>query len=246
MSSGNYAVFVNGFRVNQETWDNALQTDGKRDEVFVEARVGHVRNAAPILNQSRRTATIGDTNWKIGRIKGGSASSKGGLRSGDEFPKAEPWARANGASPNGLPMKLWQGTLVEGQDVLTVIPSIIEDDEGGVDMYSSLVAWGANAVNTLAPSLQQLLGPGASPYVAAAQAGLQVLSSLPVGKNGNRPIGIQGGVYNPQILTLDYRLAEAVVGTDLGKGPGVVEFTYTDSTDIGAGSYSLYLQVERA
>jgi hypothetical protein len=75
---------------------------------------------------------------------------------------------------------------------------------------------------------------------------LASLSSV-VGVKGNRPIGLQDGKLDPPVLTLDYDSAEALVDTDVeGLGPGTMQFTYEDSADIGGGSYSLYVQVERA
>jgi hypothetical protein len=247
MSSGNYAVYANGFRVNQQTWDDALQFDGKGDEVLVKSVVSLVSNGQPRPVPSPQTYTIGDTNGKVGRIRGGSLSSKGGLRSGDTFPTAEPWRRINGVSAVSLPMRLWTGTLVQGQDVLTIVPSIFEDDEGGTDLYNAFVPWALDAVNTLAPHIQGLV-PGSAPYVTATQAGLQVLASATslVGKKATRPIGMQNGRFDAPMLILDRDAAERIATTDLGKGPGVFEITYNDSSEIGAGSYTLYLSVERA
>ena len=247
--SGNYAVYVNGFTVHQQTWDDALQWDGNGDEVFIPVKVAVTTDGKAFSQPLRRTPTMGDTNGKNGRVKAGSLSNKGGLQTGDEFPTPNPYQRQVPVAPTVPPWKVWEGTLEQGRHVLTVIPAIMEDDEGGEHPFNAWVAWADQAVDTMAPSLQQLLGPEALPYLTATQAGLEVLSSLPnvVGKKGTRPIGIQNGTAEPTLLVLDHAAAERLVDSDpQGLGPGVVQFSYQDSTELGAGSYSLYLQVERA
>ncbi len=39
MSTGRYRVAINGFSVTAETWDDAFEWDGKRDEVFLSTSV---------------------------------------------------------------------------------------------------------------------------------------------------------------------------------------------------------------
>jgi len=41
-----FRVTLNGFAVNQETWDHALEVDGKRDEVYIRYDTRLINNEA--------------------------------------------------------------------------------------------------------------------------------------------------------------------------------------------------------
>jgi hypothetical protein len=248
-ATGKYKVYLNGFTVHQQTWDHAFELDGKADEVYLTVASSLISGGNPAPLTPAQTATIGDTNGKSGRIQGGSArGGRGGLVSGDSFPKAEPWARGSDPVPQSLPMLVWTGELVQDRDVLAVMPSIVESDEGGPDVYNSLVDFASQAVDILAPSILELGGAGSAPYIAATQAGLLVLRGFRTvaGQAGDRPIGMRNGTYDQPIYTLDYDKAEQQLSNGGNYGPGVTEIAFLDSPDIGAGRYSLYVQVERA
>ena len=89
---GRYRVTVNGFTVHHETKDDALQLDGKRDEVYVTVQVAVVDRTRRVrMSSTARTKVMGDVNDHNGRIRAGSASREGGIRTGDDVPGPEPW-----------------------------------------------------------------------------------------------------------------------------------------------------------
>jgi hypothetical protein len=70
-----------------------------------------------------------------------------------------------------------------------------------------------------------------------------------MGYAGDRPIGITSQTadkvgFDPKLITLDYPKAKMIAETDFGKGPGVLTFKYTDSSQF-TGDYDLYLQVRQ-
>jgi hypothetical protein len=139
---GKYRVTINGFRVNHETFDNPAEIDGKRDEIFVKARtqVFHSVGVALSPEVTIRSLTHGDVNaarWRDAtkpnfRINAGSASSMGGLMTGDGYPnKLMPWKR-NPTATEGtrtFPLLVWEGELYQDMNTAVIIPSIWEDDE---------------------------------------------------------------------------------------------------------------------
>jgi len=130
-ASGRYRVTVNGIHVNRETWDTALQTDGKGDEVFVAVDVRDLVNGTNPVGPPNTVNTLvyGDTNGFPWRIRAGSRSPQGGIRSGDNIPDGPaPWAYAGMAQQNSLPLFVWEGTLVDGRDSVLIVPSIWEQD----------------------------------------------------------------------------------------------------------------------
>ena len=143
--SGRYRVTVNGFRVNHETFDTPVETDGKRDEVFV--RVGYreysAEDAALGSERVAKTHVHGDINadrWThVGsesyRYRAGSASQLGGLRTGDGFPnQAQPWTASASPSNESFPLFVWEGYLAEGGGTVAISPAVYEDDEVGAEI----------------------------------------------------------------------------------------------------------------
>lgn len=78
-----FQIVICGWKCVKETIDHILQVDGKGDEVW-----GAVRFQEPSDANSTvvRTKTMGDVNNKPGRVQAGSRSSKGGIKTGDQFP----------------------------------------------------------------------------------------------------------------------------------------------------------------
>jgi len=71
-----------------------------------------------------------------------------------------------------------------------------------------------------------------------------------IGVSKDRPIGmiLSGGsyIFNPQVITLNYRTAEAALGPNAIQqyGPGIIALQYRDEQRL-AGDYTLYLQIEK-
>ncbi len=156
--TGRFRVTLTGFTVNGQTDDNVLETDGKGDEVFILAevaqydrytqdprtlagaavRLGYNDNlhggGNVTLRRSLVSVLMGDVNNQNNppRIQAGSASSLGGLRTGDRFPTNEPWILSSEPTADRPPMLLWEGELRRGRDLVTIVPTVWEWDGGNV------------------------------------------------------------------------------------------------------------------
>lgn len=266
---GQYRVTLNGFSVNRETWDHALEVDGKRDEVYLAVTVDDMD---PIHGQRLPTvvrstdAQYGDRNGYPTRVVAGSASAEGGLRTGDNFPST-PWIRTGSPGPTELPLLLWQGELRSGEDLVVFGPAVWEWD-GGKDMWDAWISFNQHMSELLWEDLKRRglsvnpvdLGMAAIDAVGAlATAGVAKLSLLaqPVmGQAQDRPIGTrragkdaQGRLtftFAPQLISLDLEAAEkALEGSPQGGlPPGILAVRYEDDADL-RGDYTLYLQVDR-
>jgi hypothetical protein len=113
MATGTYRVSINGFSVNSQTWDDALQWDGKGDEIYLRTKVVKLNRAGASLYESESlSATMGDTQGYAGRVQAGSLKDNGGLRTDDKFPTDAPWLQSTPPNlyRNYPPMKLWRAT----------------------------------------------------------------------------------------------------------------------------------------
>ena len=258
MPTGTYRVLINGFLVKTETWDNALQTDGKRDEVYLSTAVakltadGDIESPSEILSD-----TLGDTNGQPGRVQAGSASSRGGLRTNDKFPAPAPWRSWTAPEPppedeNYPPMMVWEGNLTDGE-VLLVTPSIWEWD-GGKDAAADWLNWGHETVAKVAPKVEEIIDTPATKLVfTILELGLDVAVSMAkpnlLGQASDRPIGMVADgdhfVFKPQVIALTQAKAEAIAQSrPAGKGKGVLALAYRDAPELH-GHYQLYMQVQK-
>lgn len=255
MPRGEFRVSINGFRVNAETWDDASQSDGKRDEVSCRTGITVASPTSGSYFTQRVSPVLGDTNQHNGRIRAGSASNKGGLRTGDTFPTSTPWARS---ALNGLdypPCSVWQGSLTRGEDVVLVTPTIWEWDPG-THFLQGWARWGADTVAKMKNRLPDLLAPG-KPVIDALSLGLDMVVTVfdpggPMGQAQSRPIGMvpdpgnaKNSIFNPYVLVLNYDNADRIAREEpSGLGRGVLSVQYEDSPD-RRGDYALYVQVDR-
>lgn len=250
MPKARYRVSINGFRCNQESYDDATQTDGKRDEVFLATSVKTVNKNGVVTFTADPTQSMvmGDTNNQNGRIQAGSAAgdwwgpSKGGIRSGDSFPPNNPWQKQGAlhSSAQYPPMFIWEGDLEKGEDVLYVLPTIWEWDIGKnfwQDFINGLqqidVRYGEKAKLIVTPAW-----PQATWVFPAISLGIETINTVfsLMGTPGTRAIGSEA-----KVLVLKYESAEFLITQDIGMGPGVISMNYVD----GIASYSIYLQVEK-
>lgn len=147
-----FRVSLIGFKVNRETWDDELERDGKRDEVYVAAQSLVYGIDGRLLSDSGalRSRVMGDPTGRPERIAAGSTpanpglfgigvSDAGGLRTGDQFPASFviPPVRARTDAP---PMLLWEGELVSrwsphsyDTNVALIVLTIWEWDSPGHD-----------------------------------------------------------------------------------------------------------------
>jgi hypothetical protein len=127
-----YRVIVEAIRATHETVDAQFSEDGRGDEIYVASLAQRFDRTNSVLVETYPTvisAVHGDvSSWPPPqRVKAGTASGYGGVRSGDAINPVlgEP---APGAA--GWPLLvLWEGDLADGRDDLVLRPVIWELDE---------------------------------------------------------------------------------------------------------------------
>jgi hypothetical protein len=250
---GRYRIVINGFTVNHETWDHALEVDGKGDEVYFSAIVQTLNKNGDQLSYSEpRTKTMGDINGFPGRVQAGSRSDKGGLKTDDTHPTSSPWLRTVPPQPDRSPWLVWEAELLEDETAVTVIPSIFEYD-GGTDAFNEWTKWGKTTLSKIKSFLGKIFGPVTDIVFEGVDLGLDIAVSMGesgiVGQAQDRPIGMkkEGEKYNfkSKVVTLTYEKAEWLIKNNpAGKGNGILELRYVDEPRL-AGDYSFYIQVEK-
>ena len=254
---GRFRVTLNGFKVNRQTNQGLLSP---WDAVTFHPAWQMV-NAAGEQPSSRphrqATSTIGSVPEN--RVQGGTATTRGGLKTGDGFPTQTPWQRTapiNGHhGPATIPPTVYfEGEIIQHTNAAYLIPTIwVANGPSDMDFVGSyqwqinhdLPALGravANIIRGPQPlRLESYLRPGDS-------MGLRISLRLALGVPQKRPIGLQPERdqfgFIPQVLVLTYDSAEFMSRTDFGKGIGVVPVRYVDPESF-AGDYTLYFQVER-
>lgn len=249
-AAARYRVTLAGFRVNRESWDTFLETDGKGDEIAISAEVLAVGADGKPAGDPRwmKSVVYGDRNNFPAREQAGSRSTLGGLKTGDNVPAVpDPWIGRGKPSEHRLPLLLWEGELRLNENAVVVAPTVWELDSDDV-----LTAAPANAVLGVTQVLRAVTPiastiPGTSAVMPAVTSATELASQAATfQKEGmNRPIGVkQGGAYSPKLVVLNVRTAEAALASRTGRGAGVIEVRYADPEDL-RGDYSLFLQVER-
>jgi len=200
-----YRISLLGFKVDRETADDPLQTDGKHDEVFVRAAVAERTPDAQLVGGivERQTLVYGDANapdWQNAsspnrRIAAGSASTLGGLMTGDGVPSASPWQRTSGTNyDNRLPLLLWEGELQQGGNQVQIAASIWETDQRP---GTGLIGFGS-----------------ASPERAAIDAAAAAARRLSVEQTGGVIMSVAAGVLAaPAVLPLLVIASPGIAGT---------------------------------
>ncbi len=255
--TGRFRVTLTGFTVNGQTDDNVLETDGKGDEVFILAevaqydrytqdprtlagaavRLGYNDNlhggGNVTLRRSLVSVLMGDVNNQNNppRIQAGSASSLGGLRTGDRFPTNEPWILSSEPTADRPPMLLWEGELRRGRDLVTIVPTVWEWDGGNVALRQQFAAE-IDRYFSYVTRTDQNRG-----YVWRGLTGVDTFGA------GDRPVGmLANGYWFPLALMLNFEVAQWTATTSPNDtGTGVVVLRYMARGE----DYSLYLKVER-
>jgi len=248
---GQYRITLNGFSVMHETWDHALQVDGKRDEVYLDGRGTEIDKFLKEGTEfSVGTDVHGDINGLPGRVQAGSASDQGGIQSGDKFPSSTPWVRSGPTSGNSFPRKMWEGPLVADSNAVAFTFGLWEFD-GGKDVYDEWVKVSKEILGMLRSNatVQKMVSEKGKTVMELADLGLSMALTLNEAEiQGNavdRPIGSTPSQYRPQLFTLNLATAERALATDYGFGPGILELPPLKDDPKYAGHYKLYLQIER-
>ncbi len=144
-ASARYRVLITGLSVVRKTADDPLHYDGIDDEVFVAAQavVLDRQTGAVLGTQATKSWTYGDIN-NPPRLQAGSASSHGGLLSGDKLPAGDPTVPVGAATSGAIPLLVFDGILADGRQDLLIFPSVWEVDHGNGTLFND---WLANVPN---------------------------------------------------------------------------------------------------
>lgn len=254
-----YEVTLEGFTVQSQTWDNLLNTDGWADEVYLHTDVRRIDPAGTELPYAGGLTSyvMGDTNGFPFRVQAGSATPRGGLKTGNEFPYPQPWARQGELRVKQPPMILWAGELKSDDEAVVITPTIWEWDGASslFNDWSQAVATNGPAIAAAVLQVVALIKggvplPGDS-IKSALETAMPAASRLEqqiIGQAGDRPIGMveedSSYVFRPKSQIITNKLAEVIQTNDVGYGLGVMEIAYVDAARL-AGHYLLYTKVTK-
>jgi hypothetical protein len=268
VTSGRYRITLAGFKVHHETYDDVLERDGKRDEVYAAAFVQHFdRTTGRFLGGDLfRTKTYGDANNHPDRIPQGHASDLGGLMTGDAVPYG--WDEQSVVptpNPGWFPLVLWDDVLSDGRDVVIVRPTLWEEDgdrTGFEHWRQTLVqdagsTWGyppiASDLNQTA--ISQLRGGGMlSMHASVLDPILFNQDPQNVDPGRDRPIGLQYtnsvNIFRDLLVALTREKIEAELSRQGVPTRGLIPIVFKESSCCSQlaldGDYTLYLRLERA
>ncbi|MEO7673031.1 MAG: hypothetical protein ABIU09_03015, partial [Pyrinomonadaceae bacterium] len=255
--NAHFRVTINGFKVNHQTLDDALDRDGRGDEVYFLSQWrttedGRAVNTSELL----RSRVMGDANGRSDRVQAGSARygvlpsrSVGGLLTNDSFPN-NPTAFSGSPIADRAPMLLFDGEMTSTQ-LLVVAPTIWEQD-GPDDLLTSigraLNPVLDNGARSVAPPPQY---PGLLGRILTTEGDLGSDVTVGLGIFGDprdRPIGMTLGrnsyIYQPQRLRFNFADANEASRTNFGYGNGVIPITYRDANAL-RGNYTIFVQIQR-
>jgi hypothetical protein len=148
---------------------------------------------------------------------------------------------------------LWEGELISDQTTLVVLPSLWEWDGDPRLLSAPWVQSLAASWASIGPAVDRITLAGEGPDPGPAlRDGLRRAFDPVFIRHGNdeadRPIGMDdrgSGRYGylPTALVLTYDAAARIAGTDVGRGPGVVEVRFRENDDL-RGDYTLLLRIE--
>jgi hypothetical protein len=246
--SGRYRVTMFAFEVNTQTTEG-VALDGFGDEVYLAAFVATQNIATGTWGPKGavRSLIFGDVNGASNRVLAGTASSQGGLKTGDVFPVGGGAAAPAPPNANQVPLPLWEGILADDVDLVLIAPSIWESDGNDVNYTDWKSRVDAGLTNTVQSSAIEL---------EIRAAGITAVTSSEItspvsGPVVDHPIGMSSTIaYRQRYFALTRKKIEGVLSqtqTIGGLAPGVIALSVRDqatSTNFG-GAYTVYLRVER-
>lgn len=256
-----YSVRINGFRVIQDCPDDILSRDGVFNEVQISVITTILDGAGKLVGvpSEKTTPIMGDVNRFTNRVKAGSASSLGGLRTGDAFPdEPMPWLPLTPISPlrDYPPYEIYRGNLPEDGSRNVILNISVLEYDFGTDFWIECANLFKQIDDEFGKKAQAAFGklfPVAIPVFDAVSVGIQTVAALPrfLGAPGTRPIGMMTDpsdpskyVYPPKMLGLNAKTAAEIVTTNYLPGKaGVFSTPYKDAGSLGGGTFELFFEV---
>ena len=270
-ASGRYRISIAGFKVNHETYDDPLERDGKRDEVYVAAVLQQFnrKTGALVDGGTVQSKVYGDANGFPDRVPQGRASDVGGLMTGDVVPFGwDEQASLPSPNPGWFPLVLWEGSLANEEDALVLRPTIWEwdGDHRAFDHWQRVVSGDPVATWNSGPVQQTVGGTSISTvrggmvlrvqnYLDASNLGSHYAHIVAAGMD--RPIGVDERQWNYDIdlfvdrllvLTREKIEYELTKSGAVGGTRGLLQLRFEDrgSGDAAlSGDYTVHLRLER-
>ena len=254
--ASSFRVTLNGYRVDHQTRDDALERDGVGDEVSLVLGLATVDSSGrfdPLRWGNIFSSLMGQQPRN--EIRAGTGSDRGGLITGDGFPTATPWRRFTPINPGIPPNILFEGELTQGENAALIIPTIWEWDNTGAlrTAFADALERDRPAITSTVRRLISGSSPTPESFILQGSAlgiGNTVTlghGPLGLGQVDDRPIGMRAldGNYGftPQALVLTYNSAREMARADFGVGRGVIPVRYQDDRTL-EGDYTLFIQVE--
>lgn len=255
--SSSFRVTLNGYRVDRQTRDDALERDGVGDEVSLVLDLATVDSSGRF--EPRRWGNIFSSlmgQQPRNEIRAGTGSDRGGLITGDGFPTATPWRRLTPVNPGIPPNILFDGELTQGANAALIIPTIWEWDNNGPlrGTFADALERDRPAITSTVSRLISSSLPATPDSYVLPGSSLGIGNTvtlghgpLGLGQVDDRPIGMRAldGNYGftPQVLVLTYDGARVLARADFGFGRGVIPVRYQDDRSL-EGDYTLFIHVE--
>jgi hypothetical protein len=248
-----YRIVLNGFRVYQESYDDQLNMDGQHDEVYAAAAVAvFERYPQKVVQPTQivRSALHGDASRGQVQVRAGSVMPSGGIANGDTVPNLTPAAPGGTPSMHTFPLLLWEGTLTDDKEVVSIRPVLWEWD-GGTALYDE---WARTVPSRQAGDASI---PALGKWVDGNTANL-VCSGGTLNPNTcrhgvDRPIGL-GNCYSfaldswcDHVVVFTRKAIEAALSLPQAGGipPGGYAIRLTETKWDTRADYEMYLRFER-
>jgi hypothetical protein len=254
---GRYRISVTGFRATQATNDDPVfHRDGKGDEIFIAAFVGSDLGGVGRLDRKIvRSRVYGDVNHFPDRIQAGSSSPYGGIGPGNAVPATAGALLPSpvAATPDRLPLLVWEGELWDGDLGLAVVPTIWEwdgDDKNYRDWSGWLMGtrYDWHEVLTREMKSEPIRMYGIGPKLGPETFGVRMDDSfgkdLPIGYFNIGMVDLLNAS-RPSYSSSAYLIGRGTIERTLGSNQAAVIKGGGHTTGGVGGEYELFLQVER-
>jgi hypothetical protein len=251
-----YRVVATGFTVVKELYDDPLDRDGKRNEIYAAFPMFHFRDGVDydlVDRDLRRTKSYGDVSKDSNRVRAGSGSTTGGLQTGDAFPSV-PTLRVGAVNDSMFPIRVWEGALTDLSDFTIIYPQLWEwgGNTGNYDNWFSYLVTNAPVMWANGRSYLQWGQTTIPANMALWQGGSSVATWFNA-TSFDRPIGIMQGPQGINVQSSALLLTRRDIEASLSKLPPgsppriALQFHFDDDPYVpyAGGKYILYLEVER-
>lgn len=262
-TSGRYRVLLMGMKSHSETRDDPFDFDGKRDEIYAAAYTAVYPYAHSYATGIVRAQTrvYGDANRAPDRIQAGTGSPLGGIKAGDDIPNGfRPVPQPGVAAHNDrFPLLVWEGELQDSGEAVVVHPTVWESDRNASSNFPNWIGWwstpNGRAILRDRTYTNRTLGPITPIWLGESDTnGFPFQPGMNPGQGLDRPVGFQGFIgisgatpnansLRPQGLVLTRERIERALGPLANAH--LIPVRYGDNNIDLAGTYSVYVQIER-